>query len=105
MAALPEDLTNMNPQTNREWFMFLNSKIDAILESQADDRETIADCMQKTDDWIKNHDAALQVNLKIMTVTVEKVDQLEKKVNFWNSTNSIAVLIVSILTALGLKGS
>ena len=105
MAALPEDLTNMNPQTNREWFMFLNTKIDAILESQSDDREVLADYMQKTNDWIKCHDAGLSTNLKTLERHDEKIDQLEKRVNGWNIINSLGVIIAGILAALGLKGS
>lgn len=106
MAALPDDsLKDLHPQSTREWFMYLNSKIDAILESQADDRETIADYMQKTNDWIKCHDATLHVNVQTLTTTVEKVDQLEKKVNVWNVLNSLGVAVAAILAALGLKGS
>lgn len=106
MAALPDDsLKDLHPQSTREWFMYLNSKIDAILESQADDRETIADYMQKTNDWIKCHDAGLSTNLKTLERHDEKIDQLEKRVNGWNIINSLGVIIAGILAALGLKGS
>jgi hypothetical protein len=105
MAALPDNLSDLHPQTSREWFQFLNTKIDTILESQAEDRDTVISYMEKTNDWIKCHDKDLTSNLKTLEKHNEKIDQLEKKVNTWNVTNSLGVIVAAILAALGLKGS
>ena len=105
MAALPSDLSDLHPQTTREWFMFLNTKIDTILESQAEDRETLISYMEKTNDWIKCHDKEVLAREKLAEKHTEKIDQLEKKVNGWNVINSLGVIIAGILAALGLKGS
>jgi hypothetical protein len=105
MASLPSDLSDLHPQTTREWFMFLNTKIDTILESQAEDRDTLIDYMQKTNDWIKCHDNGLAQREKLAERHDEKIKELERKVNGWNILNSIGVVIAAILAALGLKGS
>jgi len=105
MAALPDDLRDLHPQTNREWFMHLNTKIDTILESQAEDRDVLLGYIDKTNEWIKCHDQTLNTNLQKLTKHEEKIDQLEKRVNSWNILNSLGVIIASILAALGLKGS
>lgn len=105
MASLPSDLSDLHPQTTREWFMFLNTKIDTILKSQAEDRDSLIDYMQKTNDWIKCHDKEVLAREKLAEKHTEKIDQLEKKVNGWNVINSLGVIIAGILAALGLKGS
>ncbi len=105
MAALPDNLSDLHPQSSREWFQFLNTKIDTILESQAEDRETLIAYIEKTNDWIKCHDKEVLAREKLAEKHTEKIDQLEKKVNGWNVINSLGVIIASILAALGLKGS
>ena len=105
MAALPDNLSDFHPQTSREWFQFLNTKIDTILESQAEDRETVISYMESTNDWIKCHDKEVLAREKLAEKHTEKIDQLEKKVNGWNVINSLGVIIAGILAALGLKGS
>ena len=105
MASLPSDLSDLHPQTTREWFMFLNTKIDTILKSQAEDRDSLIDYMQKTNDWIKSHDSRLVQREKLAERHDEKIKELERKVNGWNILNSIGVVIAAILAALGLKGS
>lgn len=105
MAALPDNLADLHPQTSREWFQFLNTKIDTILESQAEDREMVISYMDKTNDWIKCHDKEVLAREKLAEKHTEKIDQLEKKVNGWNVINSLGVIIAGILAALGLKGS
>ena len=105
MAALPDNLSDLHPQTSREWFQFLNTKIDTILESQAEDRETLISYMEGTNNWIKCHDKEVLAREKLAEKHTEKIDQLEKKVNGWNVINSLGVIIAGILAALGLKGS
>jgi hypothetical protein len=104
MAALPDNLSDLHPQNSREWFMYLNTKIDTILESQAEDRETVISYMDKTNDWIKCHDGNLTGNLKKLERHDEKIDQLEKKINTWSLTNTLAA-IGAFITALFIKGS
>lgn len=105
MAALPDNLSDLHPQNSREWFMYLNTKIDTILESQAEDRETVISYMEKTNNWITCHDKDVLVREKLAEKHTEKIDQLEKKVNAWNLTNTLGVIVAAILAALGLKGS
>ena len=105
MSALPESLSDLHPQSTREWFMFLNTKIDTILESQAEDRDTLIEYMEKTNNWIKCHDTGLIQREKLAERHDEKIKELERKVNGWNILNSIGVVIAAILAALGLKGS
>ena len=105
MGALPNELSDLHPQTNREWFMHLNTKIDSILESQAETDEMLAAFMQRTNDWIKCHDQGLLQREKLAERHDEKIKELERKVNGWNILNSIGVVIAAILAALGLKGS
>jgi len=104
MASLPSDLSDLHPQTTREWFMFLNTKIDTILESQAEDRETLIAYMEKTNDWIKCHDRDVLAREKLVEKHTEKIEQLEKKVNTWSLTNTLAA-IGAFITALFIKGS
>lgn len=104
MAALPDNLSDLHPQTSREWFQFLNTKIDTILESQAEDRETVIAYMEKTNDWIKCHDRDVLAREKLVEKHTEKIEQLEKKVNTWNLTNTLAA-IGAFITALFIKGS
>jgi len=85
--------------------MYLNTKIDSILESQAEDRDVLINYIEKTNSWIKSHDQDLIGNLKTVEKHNEKIDQLEKRVNGWNVINSLGVVIASILAALGLKGN
>jgi uncharacterized protein (UPF0179 family) len=104
MAALPDNLSDLHPQTSREWFQFLNTKIDTILESQAEDRETVIAYMEKTNDWIKCHDKDVLAREKLAEKHSEKIEQLEKKVNTWSLTNTLAA-IGAFITALFIKGS
>jgi len=105
MGALPNELSDLHPQTNREWFMHLNTKIDSILESQAETDEMLADFMQRTNDWIKCHDQGLLQREKMAERHDEKIKELEHKVNGWNILNSIGVVIAAILAAMGITRS
>lgn len=107
MAALPPsgEINDLQPHSTRDWFIHLNTKIDSIMESQADTDEMLANYMQKTNDWIKCHDESLHTNLRKLERHDEKIDQLEKKVNTWNITNSLGAIIAGILAAIGIKGS
>ena len=105
MGALPNELSDLHPQTNREWFMHLNTKIDSILESQTETDEMLADFMQKTNDWIKCHDQGLLQRERLAERHDEKIKELERKVNGWNLINSIGVIIAAILAAMGITRS
>ncbi len=105
MGALPNELSDLHPQTNREWFMHLNGKIDSILESQAETDKMLADFMQRTNDWIKCHDQGLLQRERLAERHDEKIKELERKVNGWNLINSIGVIIAAILAAMGITRS
>jgi len=104
MAALPDNI-NLNPETVKEHLIVINQKIDTMMEGQVELSETLCDFIQRTNDWIKCHDESLHTNLRKLERHDEKIDQLEKKVNTWNITNSLGAIIAGILAALGLKGS
>ena len=106
MVALPqEDLTNLNPQTTREWLMFLNKRFDILEDSIAEDRETYLQIF----DELKKNNTNQDRRLESLDVCVGKQDEaigtLKKRVDGWNSINSIGVIIASILATLGLTGS
>jgi hypothetical protein len=104
MAALPDNI-NLNPETVKEHLIVINQKIDTMMEGQVELSETLCDFIQRTNDWIKCHDESLHTNLRKLERHDEKIDQLEKKVNTWNITNSLGAIIAGILAAIGIKGS
>jgi hypothetical protein len=93
-----------NMQKNQSSFDGINQKIDAIIESQADDRDNMMAIFGKWDGWKVDHDKELKVNLKCLERHDEKIDSLEKKVNTWSLTNTLAA-IGAFVTALFMKGS
>ncbi len=104
MASLPDNI-NLNPETVKEHLIVINQKIDTMMEGQVELSETLCDFIQRTNDWIKCHDESLHTNLRKLERHDEKIDQLEKKVNTWNITNSLGAIIAGILAAIGIKGS
>jgi len=112
MANNPGDFSNPEVPTNmRDFYVLywndrkaLNAKLEEIAESQADDRDVVLRVIDKWEKWIKEHDEHLQANLSTLTRHDEKIDSLEKKVNTWSLTNSIAT-IGAFLTALFMKSS
>lgn len=101
---MPE-VKDLNPSTTKEWLMHINGKLEDVLESQADDRDSFLKYMERIDKWIECHDKDKLVDAKTISITVEKVDHLEKRVNGWSGINSLGVIIAGILAALGLRGS
>ena len=104
MASLPDNI-NLNPETVKEHLIVINQKIDTMMEGQVELSETLCDFIQRTNDWVKCHDESLHTNLRKLERHDEKIDQLEKKVNTWNITNSLGAIIAGILAAIGIKGS
>jgi len=105
MAAVPTDnFTNLNPQSNREWLMHINDKLDALITSHNEDREDFETVINSWDEWKKCHDKDLSANLQRIAKHDEKLEQIEKKVNTWSLTNSLAA-IGAFITALFMKGS
>ena len=105
MAAVPvENFSNLNPQSNREWLMHINEKLDALIVSHNEDREDFETIINNWDDWKKCHDKELSANLQRLSKIDEKVEQIEKKVNTWSLTNTLAA-IGAFITAIFMKGS
>lgn len=119
MADSPTNYQNPEVPTNsREFYMLyfqnmnrikesfegINKRLDEITESQAEDRENMMAIFDKWDKWKVCHDGDLSANLKILTRHDEKIDSLEKKVNTWSLTNTLAA-IGAFITALFMKGS
>ena len=112
MASNPSDYSNPEIPTSQRDFWVLywhdrnewKERLEEITESQADDRDAVLKVIDKWEKWTKEHDTNLQANLSVLTRHDEKIDSLEKKVNTWSLTNSIAT-IGAFLTALFMKGS
>ena len=112
MASNPGDFSNPEVPTNmRDFYVLywndrkaLNLKLEEIANSQTEDREDVVKFIDKIDKWIECHDDTLQVNLMTLTRHNEKIDALEKKVNTWSLTNTLAA-IGAFITALFMKGS
>lgn len=104
MTALPADIKDLNPSSTKEWLMHINGKLDDALESQADDRDTVIRYMERIDKWIECHDKDRIVEIQKFSTLAEKVDHIEKRVNAWNLTNTLAA-IGAFVAALLMKGS
>jgi len=112
MANTPRQYPNPEIPTSPDefWVLYWHdrkanaAKLEEIATSMAEDREDIIKKFDKFDMWIKNHDDHLQTNLATLTRHDEKIDSLEKKVNTWSLTNTIAAL-GAFITALFMKGS
>jgi len=112
MASSPKHYPNPEIPSNEDEFFILywndrkalNAKLEEIARSQTEDREDVVKFIDKIDKWIENHDDSLQTNLSTLIRHDEKIDSLEKKVNTWSLTNSLAA-IGAFLTALFMKGS
>lgn len=99
------DLSNLNPRSDREWLMKLNWRFDMLEESIAEDRETYLNIFKELKTANEKQDGKIDGLEKCSTTSTEKIDQLEKRVNGWNVLNSLGVIIAGILAALGLRGS
>lgn len=119
MAINPADFQNPEvPTNNREFYMLyvqhmrrtqesftdIVDSIKGIQESQQEDRENMMALFEKWDKWKECHDKELVTNLKTIERHSEKIDQIEKKVNTWNLTNTLAA-IGAFITALFIKSS
>ncbi len=102
--AADQDLTDLKPQNTREWLMHLNNRFDALEESQAEDRETMLNILKEQKDFNKCMDDRLKLLEGTDKTKTEKIDQLEKKVNAWNLTNTLAA-IGAFIAAIFLKSS
>lgn len=98
VSTLPDNLTNLEPQTTREWLQHINHKIDGLTEAQSEDHLLLCELNEKTDERLK----ALECD---NTENREAIDTLKVQTRSWNAINSIGVVITGILMALGLKGS
>ena len=102
---MADDLTNLNPSSTREWLQHLNRRFDDLEESQAEDRDTFLRILDEHKQINQKMDERIKTLESCGVKNVEKIDQLEKKVNGWNVINSLGVAIAAILAALGLRGS
>jgi alpha-D-ribose 1-methylphosphonate 5-triphosphate diphosphatase PhnM len=100
---MEENLANLNPSTNREWLQYISRQLDDIKESAAEDRETVADYMKKTDAWIKCHDDEYAEHIIKAGTYCERVDNLVPQVRGWNIANSIVAGVAAVLAYIGFK--
>lgn len=90
-----ESIPNLNPSTNKEWFMHLSTKIERLEESQVEYTDTLADFMKEVREWKKCKDEK-------DTTYYERVDNIDNRVKGWNVINSIGVVLASVLAFFGL---
>jgi len=91
MAALPENIDNLHPQTTREWLQFIS-------RNQQADHDLLTSLINKTDSRLNVLEAS-------NTKNCEAIDTLKAQTRSWNVINSIGIVIAGIISALGLKGS
>jgi hypothetical protein len=105
MAALPDsDLSDIkDPKTPREMFQKILTLIEHDQEDRAEDREMLESFISTQ----KAHNEMIEARIRTIEGCDqrrdEKVDQLEKKVNTWNITNTLAA-IGAFITAIVFKG-
>ena len=93
-----EDLSNLNPSTNREWLIYLSRSLDDLKECQAEDSETLANFMKEIREWKTEHDKRDREVAEKRNVYFDRTDHLERTVSTWNWANSI---VGGIALALG----
>ena len=99
------NMTNLDPQTTREWLMHINGRFTKLEETMAGYREDITTSTDTTSAWIYCHERETVERDRKIAVGCEKVDQLEKRVNGWSIINSLGVAVAAIMAALGLSKS
>ena len=105
MAALPDnDLSDIkDPKTPREMFQKILHLIESDQEDRAEDRELLESFITTQ----KAHNDMIEARIRTIEGCDqrrdEKVDQLEKKVNTWNITNTLAA-IGAFIAAIMFKG-
>lgn len=106
MAALPNDnLSDLRPQNQREWFQYFQAQLADIKDSAAEDRDTILKIAASQSTLLEKMESRVTLLESDGRVTKEAVDTLKVQVRNWNVVNSLGVILAGILAALGLKGS
>ena len=109
MATFPQDdLSNLNPRTDREWLMKLNWRFDQVEESQADNLDTILKALDEVKRGAESREIRIRKLEDCNIATAEDLETLKESSKKWDITNSVGVLIVlitTILAALGVTGS
>jgi len=107
--ALPDsDLSNLNPRSDREWLMKLNWRFDQMEASQADNLDTLLRILDEQKKLVEKADSRIRVLEDCNITTGNDLKTLKEQSKKWDVTNSIgvvAVLIITVLTALGITGS
>jgi len=103
--AADQDLSNINePKSQREMFQRIMWMIEQDREDRQEDREKLEKFISVQGDLYKTIDSRIGATETCTKVHGEKLDQLEKRVNAWNLTNTLAA-IGAFITALFLKSS
>jgi len=90
-----EGIPNLNPSTNKEWFMHLSGKIERLEESQVEYTEVLADFMKEVREWKKCKDEK-------DTTYYERVDNIDNRVKGWTITNTIVAAVAAIMGFFGI---
>ena len=97
-----DDVENLTPKTNREWFQQITRDIKTLQDDRAEDREILADFMKQFREWQKEHDNCEKEFRTNTAKYFEKVDNLETVSKKWDISNTILGLLASAAAAFGL---
>lgn len=106
MASLPQDdLSNLNPRTDREWLMKLNWRFDQVEESQADNLDIILKRLDDVQRGAESREVRIRKLEDCSITTNEDLKTLKEQSKKWDITNTIVSIAAAIAAAFGLKGS
>lgn len=104
--VITDDYSNIDePKTNREMYQKIIHMIQEANEDRQEDRELLEKFIGKQGDINKSLDDQLRKLNDCVIQHSEAITTLKDSSKKWDITNTIGVLLVAILSALGLKNS
>ena len=99
---MDNDVENLSPKSNREWFQQITRDIKSLQEDRTDDRDTLADFIKEFKEWQKEHDKSEKEFQEKTAKYFEKVDNLETASKKWDISNTLLAAMAAIGAAIGL---
>jgi len=104
MVAGTDDYSNIDePRTNREMYQKIIRMIQEDRDDRQEDRELLEKFITKQDSLNQAMDDQLKKFSECLVQHTEAIGTLKDSSKKWDITNTIGVLLVAILSALGLK--
>jgi hypothetical protein len=99
-----DDYSNIEePRTNREMYQKIIRMIQEDRHDRQEDRELLEKFIEKQDELNKAMDDQLKKFSECLVQHTEVLGTLRETSKKWDVTNSLGVIIVAILSALGFK--